>query len=1054
MNALIDAALSHSRSVLTGLVLLLIGGVIAYNGMPKESDPDVNIPIIYVSLSLEGISPEDAERLLLRPMEQELKQVEGVKEMSSTAYQGGGNVTLEFDAGFDADKALEDVRAKVDLAKPELPDEADEPSVNEVNLSLFPILVVSLHGDVPERTLLKVARDLRTKIEAIDAVLSVNIAGNREELVELVIDPLRMEAYGLNFDDIAAIVGRSNRLVAAGTMDTGQGRFAVKVPGLFETSRDILDLPIKVNGDAVVHVRDIASLRRTYKDAESLARLDGKLAVGLEVSKRSGENIIETVEAVRALVEAERAFWPATLEVSYGADQSDDIRLMLSDLENNLISAVLLVMIVVIGALGLRSGLIVGVAIPGSFLIGILGLASFGVTINVVVLFSLILGAGMLVDAAIVMTEFADRKMAEGLNKRDAYGLAAKRMAWPIIAATLTTIAAFLPLVFWPGVTGEFMKFLPITLSAILAASLLMGIVFLPALGAQVGKVGSGDRSRLAALARSEDSDLRALKGATGLYVRFLDGALTHAGKVVIAALAVLIGVQVLFGAVGKGVEFFPDVEPRSVIVQVHGRGNMALAEKDRLVAQVEEALLQIDRERGEFASVFAVTLAGSAGSDQQLAEDTIGTIRIEFEPWDQRRTADEIAEEIRADTAPLAGIAIEIAKEQGGPPVGKPIQVELSSRFPELLAPAIAELRAALEAMPGLVDVEDSRPIPGLEWELAVDRAEAAKFGVDVTSVGEAIQLVTKGAVFGSFRPDDSDDEIDIVARYPESYRNIDELDNMRLATADGQVPISNFVTRIAQPKVGLINRIDGRRVLSVKADVAPGVLVDQKVQEIQAWLADHPLDPDISVVFKGEDEEQREAQDFLSKAFLAALFLIAIILLTQFNSFYSMALICSAIIMSTVGVMIGHIVTGQPFGIVMSGIGVIALAGIVVNNNIILIDAFDQLRALENNPRDAILRACAQRLRPVMLTTVTTILGLLPMMFSMNIDFWARTVSIGAPSTQWWTQLSTAIVFGLTFATLLTLLVTPCSLMVREKWRGWRARRRQNRPAPAAAE
>jgi len=664
-----------------------------------------------------------------------------------------------------------------------------------------------------------------------------------------------------------------------------------------------------------------------------------------------------------------------------------------------------------------------------------------------VVLFSLILAVGILVDGATVMAEFADRKMAEGLSPREAYGLGAKRMAWPIISSTATTAAAFLPLLFWPGVVGEFMKFLPITVSATLAASLLMALIFVPVLGAVFGRrEGAVDAERMKSLARGDDHDLSRVGGFIGFYIGILAGALRHPAKVVIAAALVLVGIWGAYAMFGKGVEFFPEVEPEIAVLHVHGRGNLSIEERNALMREVEAQVLAIEAERGEFDAIYGVTMGGSS-TEGELAEDVIGTVQLEFGEWDERRKADDILAEIRERTTGLAGITVEPRKMEGGPPVGKPIHVQLSSRFPELLPPAIERLRSFVEGLDGVIDVEDTRAVPGIEWELAVDRGEAAKYGVDVTTVGSAVQLVTKGLKFGDFRPDDAEDEIDIVARYPSESRSINELDQIRVPAGDGFAPISNFVTRAAQPKVGIINRVDGERVLAVKADVTPGVLVDDKVKEIRAWLEQAEFDSQIGVTFKGEDEEQQASQAFLVKAFFAALFLIAIILLTQFNSFYSTVLILSAVVMSTVGVMIGLLALDQPFGIVMNGIGVIALAGIVVSNNIILIDTFDQLRDTEKSPYEAILRTCAQRMRPVLLTAVTTVLGLVPMMLGTNIDFVLREVTVGAPSTQWWIQLSTAIVFGLTFATVLTLIVTPCALMVRENVRTWRDYRRQRR-------
>ena len=1053
MNALIAAAVSHSRTVIAIMVLLLIAGAYAYVAIPKESDPDVNIPIVYVSMHLEGISPEDAERLLVRPMESELSTIEGVKQMDSTAYEGGGNVVLEFDAGFDADQAMTDVREAVDLVQPDLPAEADEPSVNEVNLSLFPILNVTLSGQVPERTLVRLARDLQDGIEQIPSVLEAPIAGDREEVVEIVIDPLLIESYGLTGSDAVSVVARSNQLVAAGTIDTGEGRFSVKVPGLYESVDDILNQPIAVNGDAVVLFRDVGEVRRTFRDPSSFARSEGAPAVVLEVSKRTGENIIETIEAVKYVVGLYEEQWPDTVEVTFSNDQSQDIRTMLADLQNNVISAILLVMIVVVGALGLRSAGFVGVAIPGSFLTGILVLYAMGLTVNIVVLFALILAVGMLVDGAIVVTEYADRKKAEGVGRVEAYRQAAQRMAWPITASTATTLAAFAPLLFWPGLVGEFMRFLPLTLIATLTASLLMALVFIPTLGSVFGSSGHKKKRSLGALAASEEGDLAKVGGFTGLYVGFLRGALRAWWLVIPGAIATLIGVWGYFATHGTGVEFFPDVEPEQAIILVHARGNMSVFEQDALVREVEERVFQF---RDEFDSVY--TRSGPPGTTSDIAEDVVGQITIEFADWDQRRVADVIMEDIRVATADLAGITVETREPDAGPPVGKPIQIELQSNDQRALAEATAIVRDYVNGIEGLVDIEDSRPLPGIEWRIEVDRAQAAKYGLDVAGVGESIRLVTNGLKLGTYRPDDTDDEIDILVRYPENWRSIEQLDNVRVVTDAGAVPITNFVTRTPEPLVSAIHRKDGTRIMTVKADVVPGILPDTIVQQLREWIPTAGLPAGVSYAFAGEDEEQAAAQDFLGRAFGIALFIMAIILVTQFNSFYSAFLILSAVIMSTIGVTIGLMVTQQPFGIVMTGIGVIALAGIVVNNNIVLIDTYDRLKKSSRTPMEAVLRTGAQRLRPVLLTTITTMLGLMPMVMSTNIDFITREVSVGAPSTQWWVSISTAVVWGLGFATILTLVVTPCALQMKADIdaffaRGKQRRARKSAPAPIQA-
>ncbi|MFC4270506.1 AcrB/AcrD/AcrF family protein [Sneathiella chungangensis] len=1050
MNAIIDAAINRSRTVISALLLILVAGTYAYVDIAKESDPDINIPIIYVSMTHEGISPEDAERLLIRPMELELRSIEGVKEMTASASEGHASVTLEFDAGFDVDKALQDVREKVDIAKNELPQETDDPTVNEVNFALFPVIIVTLSGDVPLRTLIKLAKDLEDRVEGLPGVLEADIGGDREEVLEVIIDPVKLESYKISNAELISTVVNNNKLIAAGSMDTGKGRFSIKVPGLYKTAADVLDIPIKVFNDGVVTLRDVTEVRRTFKDAESYARLDGRPAVALEIKKRVGENIIETIEDVKRAVAVEQKYWPKNVVVTYSQDRSEDIRNMLTDLQNNIISAIILVMVVVISALGVRTAGLVGLSIPGSFLIGILYMYLFGLTINIVVLFGLILAVGMLVDGAIVVTEFADRKMAEGIDKKEAYALAAKRMAWPIIASTATTLAVFMPLMFWPGVVGEFMKYLPLTLITTLTGSLLMALIFVPTLGSVFGKSGSTNSKTLAALAAAESGDIRDIGGFTGRYVRFLSVCIKHPTKIVIVGVATLIGVQAYYATHGNGVEFFPDVEPEMALVYVHARGNMSTDEKDQLVRQVENEVLKLD----DFAGVYTRTGSPQQGQ-RDVAEDVIGTIQMEFKDWQDRRPAEEVFADIRERTAHLTGIMVEAREPDAGPPTGKHIQIQLSSRHPELLPVEVAKIRNHLETkVKDLIDIEDSRPIPGIEWQITVDRAQAGRFGADIQTVGKTIQLVTNGIKADEYRPNDADDEIDIRLRFPDDKRSIDQLDNLRVMTANGMVPISNFVKREARQKVGNISRSDAERIMTVKANVAAGVLVDDKVRELQAWMEnDAKIDPEVSYVFKGEDEEQKKAQDFLGKAFAVALFIMAIILVTQFNSFYHAFLILTAVIMSTIGVFVGLIITGQPFGIVMTGVGVIALAGIVVNNNIVLIDTYAHLRRQGMEAMEAVLRTGAQRLRPVMLTTVTTIFGLLPMTLQVNIDFLSREIVTGAPSSQWWVQLSTAVAFGLTFATLLTLVMTPALLMLGANVSNALERRRQRKTAKKAA-
>ena len=970
-------------------------------------------------------------------MEQEIRTIEGIEELTANAYEGGANVTIRFDAGTDVDVALQDARAKVDAAKAKLPSETEEPTVSEIKFSRFdPMLVLNLAGDVPERTLTTIARDLKEKIEGVTGVLEVTLVGVREELMEVVVDPRAMESYGLDQAQILSLVDRNNRLVAAGALHTSEGRFPVKVPGVFETAEDVLEMPIKAVGDRIVHFRDVAEVRRTYKDAESVARLNGNRALAIEVVQRSGANIIGTVEEIKALIDAESQTWPAGIEVVASRDKSKDVNTMLTNLQNSVISAVLLVFIVIIGILGIRAAGLVGIAIPGSFLLGILTIASFGITINMMVLFALIMAVGLLVDGAIVVTELADRRMAEGIDRHDAYSSAARRMAWPIIASTCTTLAAFVPLAFWPNEMGEFMKYLPITLIAVLSSSLLMALLFVPTLGSLFGSSGAMSEQAKKNLTLAETGDLDAVSGWTGKYIQFLKSSLHTPWFNVAAVTAILIATYSAFFIFGRGFELFPDIEPEFSVIEIRARGDLSTDEMDFLVRQVETYVLGLD----EVESVYTKTGSGGQGD----AEDLIGSITLNFVEWDERRPADEILAEVRESTAGLAGISIQTRKAQDGPQQGKPVQIELSSRFPDILTDATRRVREALETIEGVYNVDDTRPLPGIEWQIDVDRAEAARFGADITIVGNMIQLVTNGIKIGEYRPDDAEDEIDIRVRYPYASRSLEQIDELRIPTQNGLVPISNFVKRVPANKVSTIQRTDMRRTMKVEADVLDGYLDGDVVREMADMLPYLDIDPTVSIAFRGGSEDQEEAQAFLGKAMLIAVAVMAIILVTQFNSLFQAFLILTAVVFSTGGVLLGHLVMGKPFGTVMSGVGVITLAGIVVNNNIVFIDTYNVLRKRGADAYEAILRTCAVRLRPVLLTTITTILGLMPMVFALDIDLINRDVSVGAPSTQYWTQLSSSVAGGLAFATILTLFLTPSLLMIQANTSAWIAARR----------
>jgi len=1026
---IVETAIANARLTISVLLFLMLAGALAYVNIPKEAEPDIQIPIIYVSMGYAGISPEDSERLLLRPMESALKSISGIKKMTSTAYQGGGNVLIEFQAGADLAKALDDVRNKVAQARPELPQGADEPSVNEVNISEFPVLVITLSGDLPEAVLAKAGRELKDRIKDLPGVLEAALQGARDDLVEVIIDPSKLSSYGLRPDVLIAGFNANNQLVAAGSLEGAEGRYAIKVPSLIETALDVANLPVISTASAVVTASDIAEIRPTFKDRETITRLDGAPAVAIEVSKRTGSNLIETVDAVKAITEAYKPLMPEGTVVSFSQDKSKDIRQLLADLQNSVLTAVILVFIVILFALSGRASILIGLAIPASFLMGMLALSMFGFTVNIVVLFSLILAVGMLVDDAIIVTEFAERRMSEGMDKREAFAMASHRMAGPVIAATLTRIAAFSPLLFWPGIVGEFMKYMPITLIVTLSASLLYALIFVPTLGAIIAKPFKEPPVH-----------------KDGAYMWVVARAVRHPFIVLALAVGLLVAVPYAYGKFGKGVEFFPDVEPDYGLLYVKARGNLSIEEKDALVRQAEDRILGWPG----IATVYTRSgKAGGAGND--VAADVVGVIQYEFVDWRERKNANAILTDLRAAMVGIPGVDIEVSVPQAGPPTGKAIQIQLSAADPSGLNAVARQVADQLAAVPDVIDIDSGLPPPGVDWELRVDRGAAARYGVAPSTVGAMVQLVTSGLKLSDFRPAGAEDAVDIVLRLPKEQRTITELDALRIQTANGSVPISNFVTRVAAPTTGTLTRLNGQRTVTVQAGIREGVQADPVRAAITAALDASGLEAaGIRYKLAGEDEEQAAAGAFLSKAFGAAMFLIFVVLLAQFNRFTSVWLVLSAVIMSTIGVFLGLLIMGQPFGVVMTGIGIIALAGVVVNNNIVLIDTYDTLRRDGVAKIDAILKTCRERARPVVLTALTAILGVLPIAFGLNLELMNHETTFGAPSTQWWISLSSAIVFGLAFATVLTLIVIPSLLMLvtrgdaprkRRLWFGLRA-------------
>ncbi len=1145
MTGLVDWAGNRARMVIAFIMLSLIAGGYAYSVLPKEGEPDIEIPAVFISVPFPGISAEDAEKLLVKPMETELSDLDGLKTMSATASEGYAGVALEFEFGWDKTKIIADIRDRMNNAEAEFPQGAEQYSINEINFSEFPIVIVNLTGAVPERTLLRVAKGLQDRLEALEPVLEAALAGQRDEMVEVIIDPLRLEAYNVTAGELINVVVNNNQLIAAGEVETAQGAFAVKIPSSFDSQQDIYALPIKVNGDRVVTLGELADIRLTFEDRVGTARFNGVSTVALQVVKRKGFNLIDTAELVRREVEAERASWPEELQqaiqVGTSNDQSFTVDSMVKQLEGSVLTAIALVMIVVLGALGTRAALLVGFAIPTSFLLCFAFLAVMGVAVSNIVMFGLILAVGMLVDGAIVVVEYADKRIKEGVGPMHAYVEAAKRMFWPVVSSTATTLCAFLPMLFWPGVPGEFMGMLPVTLIFVLSASLVVALIYLPVMGGVAGRMSRKfDHGAQFLKAAVPWWILRAALVPVAFYMVFigamqvlnpdylfsaagtttplppalqwLPGAALFLGGAVLSSIALgaakierkrdhvdagyrrslfgwvikaivgnpvmpivsvvgigflVVSVFAYFGANNRGVEFFVESEPEQAIIYVRARGNLSLTEKDELVRQVEEVAL---RTRGvETAFAFA----GDGGLNQNTGGatgplDSIGQVQIELARWEDRPKVkgepwlgfvatesvdptfdgDLILEQLENELAEIPGIETEILNLSRGPASGKPVHLRLKSdNWQELLA-ATATVRAKFEATEALVDIEDTRPLPGIDWQIDVDVEAAGRYGADVATVGGMVQLVTRGILLDTMRVPTSDEEIEIRVRLPEQDRVLSTLDSLKVRTADGLVPLSNFISRKPVKKLGQIDRVDQKRFFDVKADVTPGLArkvpeasiereipinPNERISLLTQWLENEkPLPASVSWEWTGDQEEQAESGDFLMKAFAGALGLMFIILLAQFNSFYNAVLVLLAVVLSTTGVLIGMLVMEQPFSIIMTGTGIVALAGIVVNNNIVLIDTYQEFNRYM--PRiEAIVRTAEARIRPVLLTTITTMAGLTPMMFGLSLDFIGGGYSINSPTSLWWKQLATAVVFGLGTATVLTLVFTPSMLALR---------------------
>tara|TARA_R110002020_G_scaffold41276_16_gene121707 strand:- start:1945 stop:5289 length:3345 start_codon:yes stop_codon:yes gene_type:complete len=1025
----IERILRMPRVVLTVMVLLLGAGFMAYSTLPKESFPAIDIPYFYVSVTQTGVAPRDAEQLLAKPIEDRIKEIDGLENYSSTSTTGHASVFLEFNVSADKDQALADVRAALDGVSSELPDDATEPTVTEISFTDMPVISVAVYGNVPERELVRRSKDLQEELEGIADVQTVSLSGSRDEVLEVTIDLNRLEAYDLTASQLFDALAKNNMVVPGGTLDSGQGSFNVEVPGLIKNAQDVYSLPLKTVGDTVVTFGDVATVTRTFEDATEYAQVNGEPAITLGVSKRLGTNVIDVSEQVRSVTQAFTANWPQAIETSFLIDQADTTRGMFRSLEAAVLTAVALVLITCIATLGWRAAIMIGMSIPISFMIAFLVVQMLGMTINMMIMFGLVLAVGVLVDDPIVVVEYAERKLQEGVPKREAFIMAARKMFVPVVSATFTTLGAFVPLLFWPGIIGKFMSYLPTVVIVVMIASLVSALIFMPIIGAFIASSHIDEKEKEAAdvVMYADKFDPKKVRGLTGMYVRTMQHLMHQPILTLGVGFTIVFAMFAAYMMNPTGTEAFPASEPEFGTVNVITRGNYSPAEIRDLLIEVEDQILQVNGIQDVIMS-FAGG-GGSGGLGGSTPPDTVGSFNLQLMPYNERIKAAEIFQDIRERVAGISGLEVQIAAQEDGPPAGKAINLRVEGTVYDDIAPAVAKLRDYIENDLGnTIDVEDGRPAPGIDWQVTIDREAAAKYGIGVRELSPYVQLVTSGVKLGSYRPDDGGDELDIRVRLPESERTFDALDSLRIVTTQGLVPVSNFITRTAVPKVANISRRNGVYAMTVAANLEEGFASQDKIEQIKAWQAEQDWPASVDIVYGGAAEQVDETNAFIVTAFGAAMFLIFLILLLEYNSFYQVMVTLTTVIMSLGGVLLGMLVTGMSFSAIMTGLGIVALAGIVVKNGIVLIDTYNHYNRDEKvEPVKAMMITISQRVRPVLLTAMVTGLGVIPMALNIEFDFIRREIVVGGIAGSWFVHLSAALVSGLFVSTALTLIMVP---------------------------
>ena len=1003
------------------MVLIFFIGLNAYLTLPREASPEVQIPYLIVTVPYPGSAPEDTESLIIDKLETEMQNVDGLKEMSSTSTEGAGMLALEYFLGTDIDEAKTEVREVLDRIKRELPDEAEDAIITEINTADFPILTLNLSGTAGLQRLKEVAEEVKDEIEAIPGILEVKRAGGLEREVQVNVDPDKLRYYNLDLNQVANTIAFENTNIPAGDITVGPLKYMIRIPGEITSPSDIEEMVITAPNQIPIFTRDVAEIKFGFKKVTSRSRLYKVESVSLSISKRSGENLLEITEKIKDIIKTYQNRYQGVISFTILSDHSDFVNKLVKDLENNIYSGLASVLIVLMLILGLRNSLFVAAAIPFSMLISFLVIQSLGITLNMIVFFGLIMALGMLVDNAIVVVENIYRHLESGLTPKQAALTGVSEVAIPVITSTLTTLAAFTPLLYMPGIMGDFMSYMPKTLIITLTASLFVGLVLNPVLCSTImrkqKKLKGNDKSGIT-------SNSRILSG----YRFILSWSLRHRLWVIIMVLLIWLIIIVSyfkFTFPKAGVEFFPTSEAENAVIHIDAPFGTSLENSDRMVRNIEEKLGPYNDTTDSIVS----NIGQARGSGSSTGNTThLSHIVTAFPNWENRKKLpSKIITEIREELRNLTGATYRITKAEHGPPTGKPVNIEISGEDLSVLKSLSLDIQKRIKNVPGLVNLVDNFSANRSEIQVVVDREKTARLGLRTSQVASIIRTAFNGKDVSTYRT--GKDEYDIVVRLDKKHRSsLANIKRLYIKTPTGEsVSLSELAVVKNSVALGSIRHIDAKRVITVAGDAegASGAVVLKRVQN---QLQDFKTPAGYGLRYSGENESQQEMQAYLPKAFMIAVFLIFLILVTQFNSLALPFIIITSVFLSFMGVFLGMIIHQSPISIIMGGIGIISLAGVVVNNAIVLLDYIIQLQASGVPRQEAIILGGVRRLRPVLLTALTTMLALMPVTLGLDINFSRSNIFVlGSESGSMWLPMAQGVIYGLGVATILTLIIVP---------------------------